>query len=275
MREGAVLYSIPSEDVRVKSPAGGNRLRNLLNRTLPLYVVGDRRLTARAQAVYCAMGSMRKTHMAEYARLLALSEETGRRVINELLDTGWAYSFRHPATGKDIVVPWMPEDVEAETAARLDDLYETAPNRGEWIAQGLLLVAVSDPHVLYNHRFHWIPGENGNRRMELDIFFPDSAVAVEFQGRQHYEEVEFESGRTNLQKQLATDRLKQLACRRRGITLIEVPDVELSYETLVQKLEGKIELLEPLRDRPIFLTLQRLAEGYAQWARRQRNTPLP
>lgn len=260
---------------------GGFGLRNLLNSTLPLLLALDQRVSPRAQSLYHAMRCMPKTFAMDYIRVLGVPRETGRRAIHELLRYGWAYTFVHPESGLDIVVPWMPRDIELAKARQVEELAETAPNRGEWVLKALLLLSVNAPYALYNHRHEWLVIRDGVRasesvkRLELDIDFPNVKVAVEFQGRQHYETVEFPSGRTDLQKQMALDRMKALACERRGYTLVEIPDVELSYETVLTKLQGKIDLIEPPKEGPLFHKLCEMAERHANWARNQRKNPVP
>lgn len=164
----------------------------------------------------------------------------------------------------------MPLDVEIALAKEVERLASTAPNRGEFLMKAILDIIVDDSHVLDNHRFDWLASAPGDGRRELDRLLPEAKVAIEFQGRQHFEEVQFRTGKSNLQEQLARDRAKMLACERKGIAFVEVADIELSYETLVEKLDGLLPLIQPRKDQPLFQTLQDLCLEHASWARGQR-----
>jgi hypothetical protein len=56
--------------------------------------------------------------------------------------------------------------------------------------------------------------------MELDIFVPSLAIAVEYQGQQHYHNHEVIGSAENYTKR---DEEKKIRCEEMGITLIQVP----------------------------------------------------
>jgi hypothetical protein len=56
--------------------------------------------------------------------------------------------------------------------------------------------------------------------MELDIYFPFLALAFEYQGSQHYNNVGLLGSAKAVQNR---DKEKQRACQKYGITLIHVP----------------------------------------------------
>lgn len=56
--------------------------------------------------------------------------------------------------------------------------------------------------------------------MELDIFLPHEQLAFEYQGEGHFHEV-YALG--SLGRQMERDQVKRIACKERGITLVEIP----------------------------------------------------
>nr|UOX61062.1 MAG: putative uyr/REP helicase [Diabrotica toursvirus 3a] len=63
-----------------------------------------------------------------------------------------------------------------------------------------------------------------NMNLELDCFSPELAIAVEYNGRQHYEHVpKFHKTYDDFTKQKYRDVIKKMLCKKQGITLIEVP----------------------------------------------------
>lgn len=82
----------------------------------------------------------------------------------------------------------------------------------------------------------WLLNERGNR-MQLDGYCEELALAFEYQGVQHYEQVErFHGSKANLQRRIRDDEWKRLICHERGVTLIEVP-----YTVAVDKMPAFIK----------------------------------
>lgn len=81
------------------------------------------------------------------------------------------------------------------------------------------------------------------RTLELDLFNHDLQLAVEANGLQHYKPVDFEGlGMKNAEQrfliQKENDRRRRIACRQKGIALVEVK--ELGYSTSIEGFRTKI-----------------------------------
>ena len=75
--------------------------------------------------------------------------------------------------------------------------------------------------------FNSVTGSN----LELDMFDRDLMLAVEYNGRQHYEYVPyFHRSRESFQNQKYRDRMKRESCRKLDINLIEVPYTVKNHE---------------------------------------------
>jgi predicted nucleic acid-binding Zn-ribbon protein len=77
-----------------------------------------------------------------------------------------------------------------------------------------------------------------NRKMELDVWIPDLSIGIEYQGEGHYEPQSQWGGEEEFKKGLKRDAQKKEACKKEGITLIEVPytwegDIESIKQLLV------------------------------------------
>jgi hypothetical protein len=71
----------------------------------------------------------------------------------------------------------------------------------------------------------------------LDVFVPSRKLAFEYQGRQHFEPVDFFGGQESLENTARLDRLKARKCRANGVTLIQWLYTEpIDRVTLVEKL---------------------------------------
>lgn len=240
------------------------------NRLLTLRIVQDRRLSPSSRMLYQAINAHVKTTARKYAAAFGIPPGTIRRCLAELKRCGWVYSYKTPEHKDLIYATWMPLDVEREVAELAEQLADHAANRGEFILKLMLDTLVNDPNFIDNARFRWTRLGTGHSRLEFDRYYPDGRVAIEFQGRQHYEEVEFGVGKSDLAEQQIRDGLKALACLRHQVTLIEIADVELSYDYVVAKLTGHLPLFPVRMDRPLFRTIANLAAEYVNWARELR-----
>ncbi len=94
------------------------------------------------------------------------------------------------------------------------------PNRGEgWVSETHLAHLVADAlpgyEVVREARLDWL---NGQR---LDIYVPALALAIEYQGIQHYESIDLFGGEEALRRRQEMDERKRHACRAAGVRLIE------------------------------------------------------
>ena len=79
--------------------------------------------------------------------------------------------------------------------------------------------------TIYQYRADWLEMQS------LDIYIPRLKVAIEYQGQQHYEAIEFFGGTEALQYNIRRDELKREKCLRAGIKLIE-----WNYQTEVSEI---------------------------------------
>lgn len=126
-----------------------------------------------------------------------------------------AYHFSNCDEFRDYVADLIRQ---AENTLRAE---KGLPNVGEgWISETHLFYqltdAFSDHQVLQHARPSWLG------RQHLDVFFPELAVAVEFQGEQHDRPIDFFGGQKAFEENQRRDKKKRAACKRNGVELIEV-----------------------------------------------------
>src|SRR5690349_19831418 len=61
---------------------------------------------------------------------------------------------------------------------------------------------------------------SSGRRMQLDVYIPNEQLALEYQGEQHFYDAYNIGPQWNYQQR---DQEKRLACKKHGITIIEIP----------------------------------------------------
>ncbi|PWY54589.1 hypothetical protein DGG96_11305 [Legionella qingyii] len=78
----------------------------------------------------------------------------------------------------------------------------------------------------------------------LDVYFPEISLALEYQGRQHFEPVDFFGGETALIKNKERDLRKKELCRQNGVSIVYVYYNEsLTLELIKKKLNPFIKKL--------------------------------
>lgn len=240
-------------------------MRATLNRVLPREILQDPRLARTTKYVYLGMRAHPKTTLKGLAEALDMPYTTVHRCVKELQARDWVYSFRRRGERSEIWVPWMPLELEHRLALEMEKLVDMAPYRGEKLLKTLLDIIVDDEEFLDNARPEWTALGPGDTAVEFDRYYPRRMVAIEFQGRQHYQTVVLANAKTDLQRRLQLDGRKALACLRQGVQLIEIADIELSYDKVATKLSGVLPLIPPLMGRPIFRAIANMCQSHVNW----------
>jgi hypothetical protein len=98
---------------------------------------------------------------------------------------------------------------------------QAIPKVGEgWVAETALYYAIKNAFPQMSVIQHGRPAWLG--RQHLDIFIPDLAVAIEYQGEQHDRAIEFFGGEAAFAKNMERDKRKLNLCRKNGVRIIYV-----------------------------------------------------
>jgi hypothetical protein len=146
--------------------------------------------------------------------------------------------------------------VDSQTAlswkCSLGHVWKASPNnviRGSWCpycSQGRgeeycrsVFERLFDTHFPKS-RPDWLTNNEGGR-LELDGYSQTLRIAFEHQGGQHFEPSEY-FGKNKFRRQRDHDRLKRRLCRKKGIRLVEIPEVPrlLPLDRLVQFIVGEL-----------------------------------
>lgn len=86
------------------------------------------------------------------------------------------------------------------------------------------------PQFIFNYSGRWL---------ELDFYIPELKIAIEVQGKQHYEHIPFfHPTEEDFKARQESDALKRLACAKEGVYLYEVFD-EQSADSAIQQITKK------------------------------------
>lgn len=122
----------------------------------------------------------------------------------------------------------------AENNYRESQGIETVENSLVWKSENELYQLIStsfpDEVIVQQATPKWLVDQR------FDIYFPKRNIAIEYQGRQHYEAVDFFGGEKGLKKTKERDRKKRERCRRNGCKLLLV-DEGYRFEEIKEKLK--------------------------------------
>lgn len=105
------------------------------------------------------------------------------------------------------------------------------------------LVSFIYPDAIYQYKGKWL------KRLSLDIYVPSINVAIEYQGLQHYEAIDYFGGKVNLIKSIERDKRKAQLCKENNINLIYWEhNKKITFEVLKEKLEN---INIKIRDLPV------------------------
>lgn len=63
----------------------------------------------------------------------------------------------------------------------------------------------------------------GNKSLRFDFYLPEYNLCIEYDGKQHYQPIQFFGGEANYQKQIKNDKIKDRYCQDNNIMLIRIP----------------------------------------------------
>ena len=123
--------------------------------------------------------------------------------------------------------------------SRCDNAIEYIQTQNKWKSEELVYEytkQIFNKHqVIYQHRPYFLRTENG--QMSYDVFVCGENIAIEYQGKQHFEAVEFFGGQKHFEEQSKRDELKREKSEQNGVILIYINYWEdISLELIKSKI---------------------------------------
>lgn len=237
-------------------------MRVLSHRLVTQHLLLDGRLRPSSKVTYGLLRIHRKNTISSNAKTFGMHYDTLRRNVRQLQEFDWAYESPDPVTGQPIVVPSMPLTVERMLANELRSSRSDMPFWGEALARHWLDVLVDDDDRLDNARPEWLVSGYGSYRMEIDFFYRRARVAIEFQGKHHFDAGDSDEEQVELKQQQERDALKSLICARHNVSFVEITGKDLYYDALVGKLGHLLPIIPPRKERPLFRALSEMSHSY-------------
>lgn len=96
------------------------------------------------------------------------------------------------------------------------------------------LIKKKYPRAEYQKKFLWLG------KQSFDIYIPGKKIAIEYQGRQHFEPVECFGGNSGYKHQRVLDKMKKFKCRNNKVQLL--------YFTFDKKMPRKLHGIKVYTD---------------------------
>lgn len=114
----------------------------------------------------------------------------------------------------------------------------------KWKSEELLFRLVKSvfksEKVIYQHRPYFLKSSKGGQ-LSYDIYIPSQKIAIEYQGKQHFEPIDFFGGQENYLRTIQRDKEKFTISQEHGIRLIYYNYwEEISRELLLKKISEGI-----------------------------------
>ena len=99
------------------------------------------------------------------------------------------------------------------------------------------LLSKNDIPFIPQKAFDWL---SFNGTLHLDFYLPDHDIAIECQGIQHFQPVDFWGGEEGLEQTQKRDAVKKKLCEQRGITLLYFSNLGIKYPYPVIENQGRL-----------------------------------
>lgn len=212
----------------------------------------------------CGRGS--KRHRSRQTDLAAEagigSRVTVRALITELRQAGWLW-----VETADRTKGWTYELMDPHIALRRTELRRVkarlrrAAFVGEGLAKELLTLLINDARFEDNARLNILVNPRTGEPMELDRWYPEAKVAVEFHGSQHFAPSE-KFSEEEVNEQQARDLMKDSLARKHKIRLLIMTAQALTIEAVTEMFQGVMPLRTVREEDPVVRWLRERARSY-------------
>lgn len=181
-------------------------------------------------------------------------------------ENGWKHkkgnTSKHCIAEKDLKYFWISKYVKNTSRAGLLEIernilsevyngkyselprYEYLIPKNKWKSEQLVYEYAcklyKKSNVIYQHRPFFLRSKQG--QMSYDVFITKLNVAIEYQGKQHFEAVEIFGGQEHFEKQVERDKLKKELSEKNGVKLVYINyDEDISTDLIKEKVERALQ----------------------------------
>ena len=155
---------------------------------------------------------------------------------NHLKYTFYEKKFKEPSK----IWRYTESEVDAARNGKFDNYewYSFMNPDNRWVSELLVYNIVrkiyKDNKVIYQHRPYFLRSPKGGQ-MSYDVFICGLNVAIEYQGKQHYEPIDYFGGKGAFEELKVRDRVKKELSDKNGIKLVYISYQEEITKELIKK----------------------------------------
>lgn len=236
---------------------------------IPMPLLTDGEVSPGARLLYGQLqgfpGFEHPTGSFTYARLAQLtgrSDDALREATAQLAAHGWLTLSQ--VNRKAPLSFTLHDPVATRLRARISSVrrkVKGALNRGQTLLGEWLNAVVALDQYQENATPDFLRNPYTGELMEIDRYYPTKAVAIEFNGAQHYDVTDLATYEDTV-KQIGRDAMKPSICKVQKVQLVVVHPEDLSLKALEQKIPSCL----PRRDlkdlKPLVAALEELGSEY-------------
>ena len=162
------------------------------------------------------------------------------------LENKFSYYYEDVQVKSDIELLSLPKEIAKKA---VDGAYEHcefgtySKPLNKWKSEELVYNIVKkiykDYQVIYQYRPYYLSTDGGN--MSYDIYICGLKIAIEYQGKQHFEPVQYFGGEESFKRQQERDKLKAQRSKENGVKLIYVNYWEdITIDSIRERIEETI-----------------------------------
>lgn len=204
-------------------------------------------------------------YLNEYSEILKLISETRKIALDYekgLLVSSDVYSLYQQSI--DYLKEWIKKNTDLAYKQYVDKSSEIIKWKSEYRLYQLMKLFFTD--AVFQFRTEWLEEQS------LDIYIPSLFTAIEYQGKQHYEVVDYFGGREKFEENKERDIRKRHKCEQNGIRVLDWNyKITVTYrnvqsfiiehfpgaDTSIQLIENNLEIGLPFRISDLLNTKQR------------------
>jgi hypothetical protein len=139
-------------------------------------------------------------------------------------------------TEQQLILSWYVAQKIFEKVKYSDTIQWKSEQKAIDIIAGIL----KTDNVIRYKSWSWLKSPVSGYSMNVDAFFPDFNLAVEYQGLQHFEPVDYFGGEISFKEQKVRDKRKKELLLEHEIMLVEVKENELSKKCIINKINNMV-----------------------------------
>lgn len=137
-------------------------------------------------------------------------------------------------TEEELILSWFIAKKIYDKVIRYDSV--------QWVNEkktvDLVLEVLKTNNIIRYMSWAWLKSPVSGFNMNVDAFFPEFNLALEYQGLQHFQPIDYFGGESSFKNQCFRDSKKKELLKQHNITLLEVNKDELKKDILIKKLKS-------------------------------------